>query len=170
MIELLLPTSIAIGLLTWALVARWYILPWMEGKPLVDALSPLLLLNALRYVGLAFLIPGVTAEVLDPRFAAPAAWGDLAAATLALIALMALRRGWSCAGVLVWIFNVFGALDLINALVQGLRHTIDGHLGAAYFIPALFVPILLVSHVVIAIVQLRHGAMSSGKAAVASVR
>ncbi len=156
MIDLLLPSSIAIGLITWSLVANWYVLPWTWSKSLVDALTPLLLLNALRYVGLAFLIPGVTAEALDPRFAAPAAWGDLAAAVLALIALLALRKDWSLASPLVWIFNVFGALDLINAVLQGLRYTIDGHLGATYFIPALFVPALLVTHVVIAIVQLRH--------------
>ncbi len=160
MIDLLLPGSIVIGVLTWWLVAKWYVLPWMAGKPLVDALTPLLLLNTLRYVGLAFLIPGVTAEALDPRFAAPAAWGDLAAAVLALIALLALRRSWFLAGALIWVFNVFGALDLFNAVLQGLRYTADGHLGATYFIPALFVPVLLVAHGVIAIVQLRHSAAS----------
>ncbi len=156
MIDLFLPTSMAIGLLTWSLVAKWYVLPWMEKQSLVDALTPLLLLNALRYVGLAFLIPGVTAEALDPRFAVPAAWGDLAAAVLALIALLALRKGWLVAGGLVWTFNMFGALDLINAVFQGLRYTTDGHLGATYFVPALFVPALLVAHVVIAVVQFRH--------------
>ncbi len=170
MIDLLLTSSIAIGLLTWSLIARWYVLPWMWNKSLVDALTPLLLLNALRYVGLAFLIPGVTAEALDPRFAAPAAWGDFAAAVLALIALLALRKSWSAAGVLVGIFNVFGALDLINAVLQGLRYTIDGQLGATYFIPALFVPALLVAHVVIAIVQLRHRSTSHRVAAATSAR
>ena len=117
MIDLLLPASIAIGLVTWSLAAKWYLLPWMRTQSLADALTPLLLLNALRYVGLAFLIPGVTAEALDARFAVPAAWGDLAAAMLALLALLALRRRWSSAVVLVWVFNVFGALDLLNAVL-----------------------------------------------------
>jgi hypothetical protein len=157
MIDLLLPASIAIGLLTWSLAAKWYVLPWTRARSLEAALTPLLLLNALRYVGLAFLIPGVTAEALDPRFAAPAAWGDLAAALLALVALLALRQRWRSAGILVWTFNIFGAVDLLNAVAQGLRHTIDGHLGATYFIPALFVPMLLVAHGVIALVQIRHG-------------
>jgi hypothetical protein len=156
-IDLLLPTSIAIGLLTWSLVAKCYLLPWMRAQSLEAALTPLLLLNALRYVGLAFLIPGGTAEALDARVAAPAAWGDLGAAVLALVALLALRQHWSSAGMLVWIFNIFGALDLVNAILQGLRYTIDGHLGATYFIPAVFVPMLLVAHVVIAIVQIRRG-------------
>lgn len=156
MIDLLLPASIVIGLLTWSLVAKWYLLPWTRSQSLEAALTPLLLLNALRYVGLAFLIPGVTAEPLDPRFAVPAAWGDLAAALLALVALLAIRRRWWAAGMLVWSFNIFGALDLLNAVAQGLRYTIDGHLGATYFIPAIFVPMLLVAHVVIALVQIRH--------------
>lgn len=156
MIDYFLPVSITLGLITWGLVARWYILPWMNGQTLGDALTPLLLMNVLRYVGLAFLIPGVTDQVLDDRFAAPAAWGDLAAALLALLALVALHRNWKTAGTVVWIFNVFGAADLINAVLQGLRYTVDGHLGATYFIPALFVPILFVAHVVIGVVQLQH--------------
>ncbi len=166
MIDLLLPTSIAIGLLTWSLVAKWYVLPWTRAQSLEAALTPLLLLNALRYVGLAFLIPGVTAEALDARFAAPAAWGDLGAALLALLALLALRQRWSLAGILVWAFNIFGALDLVNAVLQGLRYTIDGHLGATYFIPAVFVPMLLVAHIVIAVVQIRHGSPVHREAAV----
>ena len=95
---------------------------------------------------MAFLIPGVTSEVLDSRFANPAAYGDLLAAVLALIAIMALRRRWGMAIPLVWIFNIEGSLDLLNALFQGFRHTPAGHLGATYFIPAVVVPALLVTH------------------------
>ena len=156
MTNLLLPISIVMGLACWGLIARWYLLPWLRSRSLVDALTPLLLLNAFRYVGLAFLIPGVTAQALDPRFAMPAAWGDLAAALLALLALLALRRGWSSAGAAVWIFNVFGFLDLINAVTRGLLYTEDGHLGATYFIPVLIVPALLVVHVLVAILQLEQ--------------
>ena len=168
MIDFLLPISIMMGLVIWALVARWYVLPWMSKRSLVDALTPLLLLNALRYVGLAFLITGVTAEPLDPRFASPAAWGDLAAALLAMLALLSLRRGWNSASALVWIFNIFGALDLVSAVLRGLRYTIDGHLGATYFIPAVYVPMLLVAHIVIAIVLLTHARQASAEAPAAT--
>ena len=158
MIDLFLPGSIVFGVITWSLVAKWYVLPWMRRQNLTDALTPLLLLNAFRYVGLAFLITGVTAEPLDPRFAVPAAWGDFVAAILSLIALLALRRRWAGATWIIWTFNVFGAVDLVNAVVQGLRFTVDGHLGATYFIPAVIVPALLVAHFLIALVQIqRHG-------------
>lgn len=167
---LFLPLSIAMGLVTWTLIARWYVLPWADSQNLRDALTPLLLIHALRYVGLAFLVPGVTALPLDPRFAVPAAWGDLAAAVLALVALAAVRSGRAGAGLLILAFNLFGAADLLNAVFQGLRYTVDGHLGATYFIPALFVPMLLVSHVVIAVVQLRHSAPADRNPAAAAQR
>ena len=88
----------------------------------------------------------MTAQVLDPRFASPAAWGDLAAAGLAIAALVALRRDWSVATVLVWIFNIFGSLDLLYAVAQGTRFNQASSMGAAYFIPAVAVPMLIVSH------------------------
>ena len=156
MTNLYLPLSIALGIATWGLVARWYVYPWMATRSMQDALTPLLLINVLRYIGLAFLIPGVTSEVLDARFSTPAAWGDLIAAILALLALIAVRRNSASAITWVWVFNIFGFADLLNAVAQGLRYTIDGHLGATYFIPALFVPLLLVTHVVIATWSLRY--------------
>lgn len=155
MIDLLLPISIVMGLITWSLAAKWYAIPWLQDRDIAEALTPFLLFNALRYVGLAFLIPGVTSEPLDPRFANPAAWGDLTAAVLALLALAAVRGKMRYAVATVWLFNVFGALDLLNAVAQGLRFTVDGHLGATYFIPALIVPPLLVTHALIAIILLR---------------
>jgi len=50
----------------------------------------------------------------------------------------------------VWFFNVWGATDLLFALLQGLRLQIDpGAVGAAYFIPTAIVPPLLVTHALI---------------------
>jgi hypothetical protein len=163
MSNLYLPISMTFGFIAWGLVARWYLLPWAAGRSLDAALTPLLLLNVLRYVGLAFLIPGVTDQVLDSRFAVPAAWGDLLAAALALVALAAIKLNWRSATALLWVFNLFGAVDLVNAVLRGLRYTIDGHLGATYFIPALFVPLLLVVHVVIGIILLRQNSGAIGR-------
>lgn len=47
---------------------------------------------------------------------------------------------------LVWAFNLLGLLDLLNALWQGFRLTPDGDLGATFFIPAVIVPALLITH------------------------
>ena len=147
--EFFLPISIVMGLLVFGLTARWYVAPLLARLDRKAALTPFLLFHGTRYIGLAFLIPGVTAEPLDPRFAHAAAYGDLLAAVLALVALLALRLGWPIALPLVWIFNIVGTLDLLNAVFQGLRYTSDGQLGATYFIPAIVVPALLVTHAIV---------------------
>ena len=154
--DLFLPTSMSLGFIAWGLIARWYVMPHWRGITRAAALIPQLLLHCFRFIGLAFLIPGVTNVPLDPRFAEPAAYGDLLAAVLALVAILALRQRWAVATALVWIFNVEGTLDLINAVARGLRYTQDGQLGAAYFIPAVIVPALLVSHVLIFILLLKR--------------
>lgn len=141
-----LPISIVMGLLTWYLVLRWYIHPVLGKLPLPRALEPLLLLHAFRYIGLMFLVPGVTAASLDPRFAMPAAYGDLVAAGLALAAIAALRAETAWAIGAVWVFNIWGFVDLLNAVGRGLLYTDDGDLGATYWIPAAIVPLLLVTH------------------------
>lgn len=66
MTDYILPISIALGLLTYGLIAKWYLAPWMDSVPRPTALSPILLFHGFRYIGLAFLIPGVTATALDP--------------------------------------------------------------------------------------------------------
>ena len=116
--------------------------------PRSDALKALVFPHCFRFVGLAFLIPGVTSEVLDSRFANPAAYGDLLAALLAFL-IMALHYRWAMAIPLVWIFNLEGTLELLNAVFQGRRFIPDGHCGATYFIPAIIVPALLVTHFMI---------------------
>ena len=154
--ELILPVSILMALVGFGLIAKWYVMPVLVSRPRATALEPILLFHSFRFVGLAFLIPGVTSQPLDPRFANPAAYGDLLAALLALLAILALRRGWRVAIPEVWLFNVEGTLDLLNAVTQGLRYTEGGTLGATFFIPMVVVPALLVSHAMVFIILLRN--------------
>lgn len=135
------------SLVVCALIARWYVAPRLAGLPLAAALTPLLLLHAFRHLGLVFLVPTVVGPSLAPEFAIPAAYGDLLASLLALLAIVALRCRWPAALGLVWLFNVVGTLDLVNAFFQGSRLQVQ--LGAAYYIPTFAVPALLVTHVMI---------------------
>jgi hypothetical protein len=118
-------------------------------------LRPLLILHSFRFIGLAFLVPGVVSADLPTAFARSAAYGDLVAATLALISLASLRLG---AGVfIVWIFNLWGSADLLNAFYQGNNAALmPGELGAAYFIPTLLVPLMLVTHGLAFRILLQH--------------
>jgi hypothetical protein len=96
---------------------------------------------------LAFLIPGVVSPNLPTAFARPAAYGDFATAALALLSFSTLpgRLGL----VLAWAFNLVGTADLLNAFYEGNRTAVGidpGLQGAAYFIPTLLVPLLLITH------------------------
>jgi hypothetical protein len=82
---------------------------------------------------------------LPSAFAHSAAYGDIIAATPALLALISLpsRAGMA----ITWIFNLWGTADLVNAFYQANRAALlAGQLGAAYFIPTLVVPLLLITH------------------------
>ena len=145
-VDFILPLGMTMAIATWTLIFAWYVHPALQSRGFAAAMRPLLLPHCFRYVGLMFLIPGVTAAPLDPRFAAPAAYGDLIAAALAFVALATLRLPRPLALTAVWIFNLWGMLDLLNAVARGIAYSPDGALGAAFWIPALFVPPLLVCH------------------------
>jgi hypothetical protein len=117
-----------------------------------DALVPLVAPHMfLRTIGLSFLVPGVVSPSLPAGFAVPAAYGDFVAGMLAVAATLALAKRGTWAIALVWMFNVWGASDLLNAIYQGnVRAQIDpGALGAAFYIPTVVVPPLLVTHALI---------------------
>ena len=153
---LIIVVSIAIGMLTYGLIARWYVMPAMATLSRHDALIPLVLPHAFRYIGLAFLIPGVVSPDIAPDFSVPAAYGDLLASVLALLAVVALKLRWSIAVPLVWIFNLEGTLDALYAVSQGLQRVDAGQLGGVVFIPLLIVPALIVTHVMIFQILLRR--------------
>jgi hypothetical protein len=137
--------SIAFSLTAWGIVAALYIWPELRLRQRAEALRPLLVLHSFRFVGLAFLVPGVVSPGLPSGFANSAAYGDIIAALLALLALILLP---STSGlVIAWIFNVWGTADLFNAFYQA-NHAglMAGQLGATYFIPTFIVPLLLITH------------------------
>jgi hypothetical protein len=137
--------SIAFSFIAWGIVANRYIWPELRLRQRAEALRPLLVLHSFRFMGLAFLVPGVVSPDLPPAFAHSAAYGDIIAATLALLSLPALPGG---AGIVIaWIFNFWGSADLLNAFYQAnAAGLLPGQLGAAYFIPTFVVPLLLITH------------------------
>jgi hypothetical protein len=137
--------SIAFSLIAWGFVATRYIWPKLGVLPRAEALRPLLTLHSFRFIGLAFLVPGVVSPDLPASFAHSAAYGDAIAATLALLSIVSLP---GAAGVaLAWAFNLWGSADLLNAFYQAAHAgLLPGQLGATYFIPTLVVPALLITH------------------------
>ena len=147
--------SIAFSFIAWGIVAARYIWPELRLRQRAEALRPLLILHSFRFIGLAFLVPGVVSPDLPSAFAHSAAYGDIIAAILALLSLLSLPRG---AGVVIaWIFNLWGSADLFNAFYQANRAgLLPGQLGAAYFIPTFIVPLLLITHGLAFRILLQH--------------
>jgi hypothetical protein len=147
--------SIAFSGVAWGTVTVRYLWPVLRPRQRADALRPLLILHSFRFLGLAFLVPGVVSPDLPRAFATSAAVGDIVAATLALLSLLFLGRG---TGVFIaWIFSVWGSVDLLNAFYQANATGLaPGQLGAAYFIPTVIVPLLLITHGLAFRILLQH--------------
>lgn len=147
--------SIAFSFIAWTIVTARYIWPELRLRPRAAALQPLLVLHSFRFMGLAFLVPGVVSPDLPSAFTHPAAYGDLIAAILAVLSLVSLRR--TPGVVMAWIFNLWGTADLLNAFYQA-RHAglLAGGLGATYFIPTVLVPLLLITHGLVFRILLQH--------------
>ncbi|HET7098288.1 MAG TPA: hypothetical protein VFJ68_12930 [Casimicrobiaceae bacterium] len=148
--------SIAFSFVAWGIVTVRYIWPKLRVLPRAEALRPLLVLHSFRFIGLAFLVPGVVSVDLPSAFSHSAAYGDIIAAILALLALLSLSRGPGV--VIAWIFNLWGSADLLNAFYQANAAGLaPGQLGATYFIPTLIVPLLLITHALAFRILLQQG-------------
>ena len=152
--------SYAVAFLVLALIGNWYLWPAIKNRAPKDALTPLLLYACLRVNGLMFLMPGLVSPNLPRAFAVPTAYGDLAAAVLALLALACVRTQNAAAVLMVWLFNTVGLLDLIYANISTFKDHVDPiYLGVSYYLAVLNVPAMVVVHVVIFAYLLRRPAV-----------
>jgi hypothetical protein len=151
--------SILMSLLSSAIVAVLFVWPWVRvnssERALIWLMAPHLFF---RFIGISFLVPGVVSAELPKAWSVPAAYGDLIAGILAIIATLAMVKTVVWAILAVWVFNVWGAADLLFAFYKGARLPLDpGTLGAAFYIVTAIVPPLLVSHVLIFVLLMRAG-------------
>ena len=147
--EILFPLQLVLGYVAWLLCFGLYALPWLTSMDRVDAQRAIATLHSFRFFGLVFILPGVVGPHLPADFAAFAAYWDLATGVLAMLALLTVRIR-----PLFWLFvaafNLVGTVDLVrdyyHAIHAGLP-ALAGQLGAAYAIPVLYVPALMITHV-----------------------
>ena len=147
--EPLFQTHLVLGYVAWLLSFGAYILPWLNSMDQIKAHRAIATLHSFRFFGLVFILPGVVSPNLPASFATFAAYGDLAAGLLAMLALITIRIRpvfW----LFVVAFNLVGMGDLIldyyHAIQAGLPAR-AGDLGAAYAIPIIYVPLLMITHV-----------------------
>lgn len=135
------------SLIVWNKISKKYLWFQIKDIELKKAVQPILFLHSFRFAGLSFLIPGVVNAGLNPAWAIPAAFGDFTTAIFAFITLLLING--TLFRPLLWIFNIVGFIDLLLALVDGPRYGILPFLGASYFIIILFVPLLLLTHLMV---------------------
>jgi hypothetical protein len=163
--EILFPIQLVLGYVAWFLCIRTYVLPRLNRMDPVAAHRAIATFHSFRFFGLVFILPGVVAPNLPSHFATFAASWDLVTGILAILALLTVRIR-----PLFWLFvvsfNVVGALDLIldyyHAIQAGLP-AVAGRLGAAYFIPVIYVPALMITHVVAFFLLRKAGSREAGK-------
>jgi hypothetical protein len=111
-----------------------------------------------RFVGVGFVIAWLTGD-LPAGFGIPEGFGDIIAATGALILIPMLRKGRAPRGwLLAW--NTFGLIDLVSAIVMGILYsnstlgilspgTVTTKLMVTFpvsLIPSFFVPLFILLH------------------------
>jgi hypothetical protein len=127
-----------------------YVLPKLKSMDRIDAHRVIATVHSFRFFGLVFILPGVVGPDLPAGFAITAAYGDFATGILALMALLTIRirpAFW----LFVVAFNLVGTEDLILAYYHAVRFglpALAGQLGAAYVIPIIYVPFLMITHIV----------------------
>jgi hypothetical protein len=156
--QIIFPLHLVLGYVACLLLFGVYILPRLKRMDQFDAQRAIATMHSFRFFGLVFILPGVVGPNLPPGFATFAAYGDLATGVLALLALFTVRIR-----PLFWFFvvafNLVGLFDLIGdyyrAIQSGLP-ALAGQLGAAYVIPVIWVPMLMITHVVAFYLLLRR--------------
>ncbi len=148
--ETLFQIHLALGYVAWLLCFGVYIWPRLKAMDHLEAQRAIATLHSFRFFGLVFILPGVVGPRLPADFASFAAYADFATGLLAMAALLTVRIR-----PLFWLFvvafNVVGAADILidyYHATQANLPALAGELGAVYAIPILFVPILMITHVV----------------------
>ncbi len=148
--ETLFQIHLVLGYVAWLLCFSVYVLPRLRSMNRLEAQRVIATIHSFRFFGLVFILPGVVGPHLPSGFATFAAYGDFATGVLAILALVTVRVRplfW----LLVFAFNLVGAGDILvdyyHATQIGLP-AMAGELGSTYAIPIIYVPLLMITHIV----------------------
>jgi hypothetical protein len=142
--------QLVLGYAPWLLFFGAYAWPKLKSIDHVEAQRAVATLHSFRFFGLVFIIPGIVGPNLPAGFATFAAYGDFATGLLAMLALLTVRIRplfWP----LVVAYNVVGVVDIVVDYYHGNQlglAPLAGELGATYAIPIIYVPLLMITHVV----------------------
>ncbi|MBR0828394.1 hypothetical protein JQ596_22920 [Bradyrhizobium manausense] len=168
--ETLFRIQLVLGYVAWLLCFAVYVWPRLTSIEWVEAQRAIATLHSFRFFGLVFILPGVVGN-LPEEFATFAAYADLATGVLAMLALLAVRVR-QLFRLLVVAFNLVGAIDIIVDYYHAIQLGLPAHagdLGAAYAIPIIYVPLLMITHVAALYLMVRPQERTAAVAAVPSL-
>jgi hypothetical protein len=148
--EAVFRVHLVLGYVACLLWFSTYILPKLRSMQRFEAHRVFATVHSFRFFGLVFLLPGVVGPNLPASFATFAAYGDFATGVLALLALLTVRLrplSWF----FIAAFNLVGVVDIIVDYYHAVHinlPAIAGQLGTTYVIPVIYVPMLMIMHVV----------------------
>jgi hypothetical protein len=141
---------LVLGYVPWLLCFGAYVWPRLKSMDRVEAQRAIATLHSFRFFGLVFIIPGVVGPDLPAGFATFAAYGDFATGLLSMLALLTVRTR-----PLFWLFvvafNLVGAADILIDYYHGNQldlPALSGQLAATYWVPIIYAPLLMITHVV----------------------
>jgi hypothetical protein len=139
-----------LSLIVFILIARWYLAPRLANRVRNEAVLPLLWIHVFRYAPLTLLAPGQA----DPRIPADVigvvAYGDLLAALFALLAIVAVKLRLQAATAMVWLFSAVSVADLVYSTARAVAAQMyTFYMGWSWYIVSFYVPMLIVSQVMI---------------------
>lgn len=146
--EMIFRLQLGLGYAAWLLALRAYGIPRLRTMDPQRTMRAIATLHSFRFFGLVFLLPGVVSPQLPANFASAAAYGDFATGLLAMAALVTFSRR-PLFLFFVAAFNLAGVADLLTDYYHATLINLPakaGELGAAYVIPILYVPVLMITH------------------------
>jgi hypothetical protein len=135
-----------LSLVAFALLARWHVAPRLSALRREDALVPLLWVHVFRYAPLTLYAPGQVDSRIPADTNAAVAYGDLAAAVAAMVALVALRRRAPGAVALVWAFSIADVVELAYSTWKAVGAEMYKYpMGWNWYILNFYVPMLVIT-------------------------
>jgi hypothetical protein len=139
-----------LSFVVFALMAFWYVVPWLRAQGRADALVALLWVHAFRHVALHLVSTQRSGFPISDHGRDRIMYGDVVAMLLAVAAIAALRYRSRLAIPLVWVFVAETAADVVSIFgIVAREHLAQFVNGMSWLISSFYVPLVMVSFALI---------------------
>jgi len=143
------------SLFMFGLVATWFVWPRLTRMGRIEALTPLFVYSAFRYLGTFFLVTQMTAG-LPREWAGPAAYLDILSASIALIGAFLARFGSRLSIPVAWIYGFVGAAAFAHGAMDADKYQTPLHIGPVMPMMTVLGPSWMITIGLIFFVLLKH--------------